>query len=74
MRGENIQGWNWHAQFIIAQSAYRWAKGWNAGVLFPAASRNVSLLHSVQTSSGAHPASYPMGMGGSFPKGEAARA
>jgi hypothetical protein len=26
-----------------------------------------SLLHSVQTSSGAHPASYPMGTGGSFP-------
>jgi hypothetical protein len=26
-----------------------------------------SLLHVVQTGSGAHPASYPMGTGGSFP-------
>jgi hypothetical protein len=28
-----------------------------------------SLLHNVQTDSGAHPASYPMGIGGSFPGG-----
>jgi hypothetical protein len=30
-----------------------------------------SLLHSVQTGSGAHPASYPMGTGCSFPGGKA---
>jgi hypothetical protein len=30
-----------------------------------------SLLHSVQTRSEAHPASYAMGTGGSFPKGKA---
>jgi hypothetical protein len=29
------------------------------------------LLHSVQTSSGTHPASYPMGTGGSFPGSKA---
>jgi hypothetical protein len=29
------------------------------------------LLHSVQTDSGTHPASYPMGTGGSFPGGKA---
>jgi hypothetical protein len=33
-----------------------------------------SLLHSVQTGSEAHPASYPMGTGGSFPGGKAAAA
>jgi hypothetical protein len=30
------------------------------------------LLHSVQTGSGAHPVSYPMGTGGSFPGDKAA--
>jgi hypothetical protein len=30
-----------------------------------------SLLHSVQTGSWTHPASYPMGIGGSFPNGNA---
>jgi hypothetical protein len=33
-----------------------------------------SLLHVVQTGSGAHPASYPMGTGGSFPEGKVAGA
>jgi hypothetical protein len=33
--------------------------------------QDFSLLHSVQTGSGAHPASYPMGTGGSFPGGKA---
>jgi hypothetical protein len=28
----------------------------------------------IQTSSGVHPASYPVGTGGSFPEGKAARA
>jgi hypothetical protein len=31
------------------------------GVQFPAGARNFSLQHHVQTASGAHPASYPMG-------------
>jgi hypothetical protein len=35
---------------------------------------NFSLHHRVQNSSGAHPASYPMGTRGSFPGGKAARA
>jgi hypothetical protein len=30
-----------------------------------------SVLHVVQTGSGAHPASYPMGTGGTFPEGKA---
>jgi hypothetical protein len=37
-------------------------------------SSGFSLLHFVQTSSGAHPASYSMGTGGSFPKSKAAGA
>jgi hypothetical protein len=32
----------------------------------------IFLLHSVQTDSGAHPASYPMGPGGTFPGSKAA--
>jgi hypothetical protein len=35
---------------------------------------NFSLRHHVQTGSGAHPVSYPMGTGGSFPGGKAAGA
>jgi hypothetical protein len=35
--------------------------GWMAGVRFPAGARDFSILHSVHTGSGAHPASYPMG-------------
>jgi hypothetical protein len=37
---------------------------WSAGVWFRAGARNFSLLHSVQTGCGAHPASYPMGTAG----------
>jgi hypothetical protein len=33
-----------------------------------------SLLHVVQTGTGAYPASYPMGTGGSFPRSKAAGA
>jgi hypothetical protein len=38
---------------------------------FPAGAGNIS-HHRVQNGSGAHPASYPMGTGGSFPGGKAA--
>jgi hypothetical protein len=40
-------------------------------VRFPAGARNFSLHHRVQNGSGAHPASYPMGIWGSFPGGKA---
>jgi hypothetical protein len=43
------------------------ATGWTVGDRFPAGERDFSLLHSVQTGSGNHLASYPMGAGGSFP-------
>jgi hypothetical protein len=35
-------------------------------VRFPARARNFSLHHRVQTGSGSHPSSYPMGTRGSF--------
>jgi hypothetical protein len=41
-------------------------------VRFPAGTGNFSLHHRVQNGSGAHPASYPMNTGGSFPGGKAA--
>jgi hypothetical protein len=40
--------------------------GWTAGLRFPAG-QIFSLLHSVQTGSGAHPESYPMGTGALSP-------
>jgi hypothetical protein len=42
-----------------------------ARVQFPAV-QDFSLLHSVQTGSGAQPAYYPMGAGGSLPGGKMA--
>jgi hypothetical protein len=39
---------------------------WTVGVRFPAGASDFSLLHSVQTGSGAHPYSYPIGTAGSF--------
>jgi hypothetical protein len=43
-------------------------------VQFPVEAGNFSLYHRFQTGSGANPASYPMGTGGSFPGGKAAGA
>jgi hypothetical protein len=37
-------------------------------------SAKFSLINSIQTDTGVHPASYPMGTGGSFPGDRAARA
>jgi hypothetical protein len=47
----------------IGQSVKRRATGWAAGVRF-LAGVDCSLLNSVQTGSGAHPAPYPIGTGG----------
>jgi hypothetical protein len=49
---------------------------WTTGVQFPtgAIKEPFSLLYCFQTGSGAHPASYPMGSGGSFLGGKVARA
>jgi hypothetical protein len=41
---------------------------------FPAGTRDFSFLHSIQTGTEIHPASYPMVTGGSFPERKAAGA
>jgi hypothetical protein len=46
-------------------------EGQGVGVRFPMG-QEFSLLHFVQTGSRAHPASYPMGTGGSFLVGKGA--
>jgi hypothetical protein len=48
--------------------------GWTARSQFLARERDFSLLHNVQTGSGAHTVSYPMGTMGIFPGGKAALA
>jgi len=47
---------------------------WMIGFRVPARAGNFSLHHCVQTGSGAHPVSYPMCTGGSFPGGKLAAA
>jgi hypothetical protein len=42
---------------------------WGSRVRFSAGAGNFSLHHRFQNGSGAHPTSYPMGTGGSFPGG-----
>jgi hypothetical protein len=44
--------------------------GWMAKVRFLAKIRDFSVLHSLQTGSEAHPATYLVGTGGSFPGGK----
>jgi hypothetical protein len=51
-----------------------YATGWKAGIRFPEGTINLSVHHSVQTGSGAHPALYPMGTGGCFSEVKAAEA
>jgi hypothetical protein len=46
---------------------YLWATGWMMGVQVLVGAESFSRHHHVQTSSGAHPASYPMGKRVSFP-------
>jgi hypothetical protein len=45
---------------------------WGSRFRFPAGAGNFSFHHRVQNGSGAHPASYPMGTSGSFPRVKAA--
>jgi hypothetical protein len=51
----------------IAQSVSWLAAGWTTQK-----GQEFSLLHVVQTGSGVHPTSYPIGTGGFFPGGKAA--
>jgi hypothetical protein len=54
-------------QLLTYFSSVGIATGLTAGVRFPARARNFVLLHSVQTGSKAHLASYPMSTGSTFP-------
>jgi hypothetical protein len=42
--------------------------GWTAGIQILAGAGDFSLLHSIQTRSGDHPTSYPVGTGAGFPR------
>jgi hypothetical protein len=60
------------AAWIARHSAgLRAGRSW---VRVSAGAGNFSLHHRLQTGSGAHPASYSMGTGGSFPRSKAAEA
>jgi len=59
--------------YLLAQSLYE-LDDQGSRVRFPAGSGNFFLHHRVQNGSVAHPASYPMGAGGSFPGGKVAGA
>jgi hypothetical protein len=56
----------------VAQSVHRLGYGLDDWVSIPGRGKegNFSLRHSVHTGSGAHTASYPMGIRGSFPRGK----
>jgi hypothetical protein len=56
---------------IVQWYSTRLQVGWSGGRV-PAGAGNFSLHHRVQTGSGGHPASYPLGTRGSFPGGKAA--
>jgi hypothetical protein len=54
----------------VAQSAQCLTTDWRAGVRSPTETEDFSSNLCVHTGSGAHPASYTMGTGGSFPGGK----
>jgi hypothetical protein len=66
----SLQLWSSRASSIGVATGY----GLEAAVRFPAGARGFSVLHSVQTGCGAHPASCKMGTGVSSPGGKAAGA
>jgi hypothetical protein len=55
----------------VAQSVQCLTTDWTAGVRSPTEAEDFPSNLCVQTGSGAHPASYTMGTGGSFPWGKA---
>jgi hypothetical protein len=69
--------WSGHNRYsgaVIAQWYSARRRTWWSGVLVPAGTENFSPHHRVQTGSGTHPASYPMGARGSFPGAKASEA
>jgi hypothetical protein len=57
-----------HKLVVSTHSSVGMATGCTTGVRFQAREEDFCLIHSVQAGSGAHPASCPMGTGGSFPE------
>jgi hypothetical protein len=57
--------------FLGAGISQWYSAGMRAGLSVGGGAWNFSFLHCVQTGSGAHPASYPTGIGGYFPGGKA---
>jgi hypothetical protein len=55
----------------VAQAVQCLTTGWTTGVRSPTEAKDFSSSPCVQTGSGAHPASYPMGTVGPFPGGKA---
>jgi hypothetical protein len=55
----------------VAQSVQCLTTDWTAGIRSPTEAEDFSTNLCVQTGSGAHPASYTMGIGASFPGGKA---
>jgi hypothetical protein len=55
----------------VAQSVQCLTTGWTIGFRSPTEAEDSSFSPCVQTGSGAHPASYPMGTGGPFPGSKA---
>jgi hypothetical protein len=51
----------------VAQAEKCLTTGWTIGVRYPTGVEDFSSNLCVQTGSGTHPASYPMGTGGPFP-------
>jgi hypothetical protein len=68
-----------NAQYVTLPGSVGIATGYRlddrgSGIRFPVDVGSFSLLHCVQTGSGAHPASYTIGTGGSFLGGKVAEA
>jgi hypothetical protein len=57
--------------FLTKNFSYKWRHPTKETVSRCTYQQDFSLLHVIQTGSGAHPASYPMGTGTSFPGGKA---
>jgi hypothetical protein len=67
LKGDTIQRENDNiSAFNPRLPVYRLTTDWTTGVRFPADTEGFSSSVSVQTSSGAHPASYPMSTRGPF--------
>lgn len=49
------------------ESGERWVTDWMAGIRFPVGASNFPLIHSFQTASETHLASYPMNIGAISP-------